>query len=107
DATIVAENPAGAPGRPAAPPSGPMKAPVVRPAAGAPAPVPANDDEDATRAQPLPPMNAAVAHPPRPVPQRMPDQPQGPPVVVEARPMPGQRTPQYSPAAFAPTYSPG
>lgn len=109
DATIVAEKPAGAPGMPAAPPSNPMKAPAVRPAAGAPAPaVAADDDDDATRAQPLPPMNAAVAHPPRPLPQRtMPDQQQAPPVVVEARPMPGQRTPQYSPAAFAPTYSPG
>jgi serine/threonine-protein kinase len=106
DATIVADKPAGAPGVPPAPASGPIKAPAVRPAAGAPAPV--ADDEDATRAQPLPPMNAAVAHPPRPLPPRtFPDQQQAPPVVVEARPMPGQRTPQYSPAAFAPTYSPG
>ncbi|HEX4457950.1 MAG TPA: protein kinase, partial [Polyangia bacterium] len=104
DATIVAEKPAGSPGMPAAPS---MKAPAVRPAAGAPAPAVPVDDEDATRAQPLPPMNAAVAHPPRAVPSRMPDQPQAPPVVVEARPMPGQRAPQYSPVAFAPTYSPG
>ncbi len=107
DATIVAEKPAGSPGMPAAAASGPIKAPAVRPAAGAPIPATPVDDEDATRAQPLPPMNAAVAHPPRPVPSRMPDQPQAPPVVVEARPMPGQRPPQYSPVAFAPTYSPG
>jgi len=102
DATIVAEKPA--PGPAAAAPA-PARVPAVRPAAGAPAPAPIDDgDNDATRAQPLPPMNAAVAVPPRPVPSRMPDQPQGPPVVVDPRG--GPTSPQFMPAAFAPTYSP-
>jgi hypothetical protein len=57
-------------------------------------------------------MNAAVAVPPRPLPQRAPEQQHSPPVVVEARPqmqmqMPPQpMQPMYSPVAFAPTYAP-
>ncbi len=76
--------------------------PAPRPAAGARA-AQDMDDGDPTRAV----MNAAVAVPPRPVPSRMPDQPQAPPVVVNAQPFQNQQhQPQYSPAAFAPTYSP-
>jgi serine/threonine-protein kinase len=101
DATIVAEKPGSDKPQTLA-----ARAPAVRPAAGAPAPIDDGDgDGDATRAQPLPPMNAAVAVPPRPVPARMPDQPQGPPVVVD--PQRAQTAPQFNPAAYAPTYSPG
>jgi len=105
DATIVAEKPS----TPAAAPAASARAPVVRPAAGAPAPMApqGDDDDDATRAQPLPPMNAAQAVPPRRAPARMPDQPQGPPVVVAPPPMQTYPQPQFNPAAYAPTYSPG
>ena len=84
-----------------------MKAPVVRPAAGAPAPLPPVDDEDATRAQPLPPMNAAVAVPPRPAPAAW--------ARSAARTARRRRRAAHAgtahaavlAGAFAPTYSPG
>jgi serine/threonine protein kinase len=79
-----------------------IHAAAVRPAAGSRGQP--TDDGDPTRAHAAPVMNAAVAVPPRPLPQRAPEQPHGPPVVVEARPMPMQ--PMYSPVAFAPTYAP-
>jgi serine/threonine-protein kinase len=96
---------------PPAQPSAPRVAPV-RPAAGA--PVASQDDGDPTRAM----VNTAINVPPRPLPPRAPNQAPAPaPVMVAPPPMQQQQMqqqqqqqmppqPLFSPAAFAPTYSP-
>ena len=99
--------------KPAQPPA-PRVAPV-RPAAGQ-HPSHRNDDGDSTRAQ-VPMVNTAINVPPRPLPPRAPNQAPAPaPVMVAPPPMQQQMQqqqqqqmppqPLFSPAAFAPTYSP-